>query len=481
TNTTSSMPISDSTRRYEIVGNVADWTFVRIPVYAPRTANAKFANIRICAGTGTSDTLGIGGKFLFDELSFHEISVTDVKLTLPDDSGLISVGSSVAASTEIMMSNNDLLVPAAADAVTYTSSSPSAISVSDKGIVTAKKPGNAELKVSVNLNGKTFSVSKKMRALNDILNAAYAFGDVRGITVGQTKAIRPSGRMQSGKSAPLSNAKITYKSANPKVASVSAAGVVKALAKGSSDVSVSVTLDGVTRSTVVPVVVGDCKTESTIFTKSKVAAARKNVKQYDWAKAELKTATDFADKIADNPEFLWNAVPSQKLPRGITVGFIYDPAAWTCAYCGVDLRAKHGSYPYYMDPINKPWKIKCPDCNRWFPSNDFESYYKSGLNEQGEFVPALADKKFLVNELYPEKGTGWGVDDGYGYVTGKIQPNGVREVKTFIAYYIHWGLWQKTADKSENTALIGTGLNALKDAYLYTGDARYGRAGAILI
>ena len=163
------------------------------------------------------------------------------------------------------------------------------------------------------------------------------------------------------------------------------------------------------------------------------------------------------------------------------MGFLYDPNAWTCVYCGTDLRAEYSSYPYYMDPINKPWKIQCPDCKRWFPSNDFESYYKSGLSKQGEFVPELADRSLLVNELYPEKGEGWGVDDGYGFDTGYVFDTGVREVKTWIAYYVHWGLWDKTSDNSENTALIYTGMNALRDAYLYTGEAKYGRAGAILI
>ncbi len=60
------------------------------------------------------------------------------------------------------------------------------------------------------------------------------------------------------------------------------------------------------------------------------------------------------------------------------------------------------------DPLNEPWKLTDPSSGYKFPTNDFESYYKSGLDEHGIFDPKRADKRFLVNELYPEKGPDWG-------------------------------------------------------------------------
>ena len=62
-----------------------------------------------------------------------------------------------------------------------------------------------------------------------------------------------------------------------------------------------------------------------------------------------------------------------------------------------------------------PWKLTCPSCQAVFPSNDFASFYESGKDENGLFRRELADERFLRNELYPEKGEGWGVDDGLGW------------------------------------------------------------------
>src|SRR5690606_16190466 len=67
------------------------------------------------------------------------------------------------------------------------------------------------------------------------------------------------------------------------------------------------------------------------------------------------------------------------------------------------------------------------------------------------------------------KGPTWGVDDGMGWV----DEHGHHY--TFIAYYTHWFLWYG----AEN--LIPRALNALRDAYLYTGDERYACAGLVLL
>jgi len=117
------------------------------------------------------------------------------------------------------------------------------------------------------------------------------------------------------------------------------------------------------------------------------------------------------------------------------------------------------------------------------------------------------DGGYLVNKLYTElsdpakipesfnNGQGmrpgedwktWGVDDGWGYVP--LQPDGVTPYKysltgsdgsvqyfderhNYVAYIV---------DGTMNT-VITDALGAIKDAYLYTGDIKYGRAGAILL
>ena len=65
------------------------------------------------------------------------------------------------------------------------------------------------------------------------------------------------------------------------------------------------------------------------------------------------------------------------------------------------------------------------------------------------------------------------MDDGYGYKTGRTYPNGTAEVHTYIAYYNHWDVWY-------GTGVLGNALTTLREAYLYTGDEKYGRIGAIL-
>ncbi len=222
------------------------------------------------------------------------------------------------------------------------------------------------------------------------------------------------------------------------------------------------------------------KSGRTYYTEEKVKNARENIKKYAWAREEMESVVKTAERYVGLEDKLWEMVPGEGLPRSWIVGHKNDPKSYTCPHpdCGVDLRAEYSTYPWITDPINEPWKITCPACGRKFPSNDFEAYYKSGLDERGVFNPDLADRTLLINELYPELGEGWGVDDGFGYYTGTTYPDGVRECKTFIAHYIALGLWVKwTSDNGE----IAKALESLSMAYLFTGDIKYGRAGAILL
>ena len=159
------------------------------------------------------------------------------------------------------------------------------------------------------------------------------------------------------------------------------------------------------------------------------------------------------------------------------------PEKWYCRYCGADLLKKFGDYPWITNPLTNPWKIQCPVCKRRFPSNDFGAYYRSGLDEHGVFKPGLADRTLLTNTLYPEKDTelgvtGWGVDDGFGYFPGRTYENGVVERHSYISYYLHWGYG---ISANNNAGAIRDAINNLSLAYVYTGEAKYGRAGAIIL
>ncbi|MDX1359187.1 MAG: hypothetical protein R3232_10180, partial [Clostridia bacterium] len=53
----------------------------------------------------------------------------------------------------------------------------------------------------------------------------------------------------------------------------------------------------------------------------------------------------------------------------------------SCPSCGESVPM----YNWVYDPIDQPWKMKCPHCSGLFPKNDFKAYYDSGLDEKGIF------------------------------------------------------------------------------------------------
>jgi hypothetical protein len=212
--------------------------------------------------------------------------------------------------------------------------------------------------------------------------------------------------------------------------------------------------------------VTNSKTRRTYMTEEKMAAARQNVQLYDWA-AELRDSVlERADAFVNlGFEELWNLVPTQAIPRS------YNTNQLTGNFSPVsgDLKS-YGNYPWLADPLNEPWKITDPASGYKFPTNDFGAYYRSGLDEHGNFDPKRADRSLLVNTLYPEKGPTWGVDDGYGWVDPQT---GMRY--TFIAYYAHWFVWYG------GPANVYGALTSLQNAYVYTGDEKYAKAGAVLL
>lgn len=196
------------------------------------------------------------------------------------------------------------------------------------------------------------------------------------------------------------------------------------------------------------------KPRSTYYTSARVAAARRNVGSFSWAgtlRDEAVAAADRAMQISD--EQAWHMVPAQSIPRAIsptvdrTIG---SPITGPEIY-------DFGLYPWLADPYTRPWKLVDPSSDYVFPTNDFAAFYASGLNDRGEFDRALADESLLVNELYPERGPTWGVDDGYGW----IDDEGTKWA--FVAYYAHWYLWYTKA--TQDTAAIHYGVSALRDAF----------------
>jgi len=193
------------------------------------------------------------------------------------------------------------------------------------------------------------------------------------------------------------------------------------------------------------------KTRVTYYTDEERAIIKENAEGYY---AGTKTSyINAAEKYLNYTyEDLWSVLPSQLVPRSAAVN---QPKG--CLNCGKAIDA-YGNYPYTFNTDSAPWKLTCPSCKMQFPTNDFKSYYESGLDETGRFQPSKADPQYLKNTLYPEKGEKWGVDNGRGY----IHTDG--EKYFFIAYYNHWANWYEACQLP---------IKTLMNAYLYTGEQKY--------
>ncbi len=113
-----------------------------------------------------------------------------------------------------------------------------------------------------------------------------------------------------------------------------------------------------------------------------------------------------------------------------------------------ELHAADAVDPFYKDKITQGW-------------GDFKTGGDSGVPTTGYF---------------------WGVDDGFGYDTGRYNTSSedteIRNVHRYVAIFNHDGVWYGSGSIK---ALVRSSLNAFRDAYLYTGDKKYGIAGAIIL
>ena len=334
-----------------------------------------------------------------------------------------------------------------------------------------------------------------------------AYSAKSGMHIGEETTIGYT-TTRDGSKITLPDATVSYTNKTPDTIDVSEDGIITGKALGKGVVEVSVTSLGTTWKSELTVHIGTAKRGPTYYTYEKRENAIENAKTYSWAKTQKDTAVKLADRYLGNEDLLWELIPQEGLPRAMAVGYVNDPEMYNCRYCGVNIRQKYSMMPYTVNALARPWKIQCPDCKRIFPSNDFGSFYQLGLDEKGIFSHKLAHEKnaelvangeegYLVNKLYPEIGgenhpktvkftegettEGWGVDDGFGYETGRVYDNGVEETHTYIAFYNHCAIWMGPTMTQYPSSLVGGGIAALRDAYLYTGDKKYGRLGAILI
>lgn len=193
------------------------------------------------------------------------------------------------------------------------------------------------------------------------------------------------------------------------------------------------------------------KRTQTFYTPDRVAAARENVKRYQWAKDLYSrimdgeriryytgaTYTSAKEFVAQSDEFMWLLQPTSKLERHVLRGsktlrcpiheFKGKEAKWPgAAWC-----------PWRIDPINHPYKIQCLAGNEWLPTNDYH----------------LGD---MTGGKFPDDGSGC-LHQGQRY--------------KLLAEYAHMVY---------GSVVVPT-LNSLSQAYLLTGDPEYAHKGCILL
>lgn len=202
------------------------------------------------------------------------------------------------------------------------------------------------------------------------------------------------------------------------------------------------------------------KTRSALFPPELIARARENARTQPWA-AEIrdrlvKEAEPWMELSNDQ---LWSMMFGPTITRSWMV--------WSDGHCP-SCKEKVPMYDWVAEPLEHPWKMRCPQCNERFPKNDFGKFYDSGLDEHGVFDPRRADRSLLFNVEHPDPADPlhtFGVDDCEGYVEGENRWR-------FIGAYLIYGQWKQG---------IVAGISRLAAAYAATGEQVYAHKAGVLL
>ena len=183
------------------------------------------------------------------------------------------------------------------------------------------------------------------------------------------------------------------------------------------------------------------KDKRTLFTDDAIAQARANIAKYSSAKAVGESLIKTADEwVAWDDAELAALIAPARVPRA------FDVSAVGCPVCGNQITEKFGGYAWIVDP-KRPFKVKCPVDGTVFPTNDFETYCRSGFT-----------KKIGWDTAY--------VDDGWGWTDPRTG-----ERYWFVAYANHWTIFGK----------VRNAVTALGRAYVLTGDKRYAHKALVAL
>jgi len=319
----------------------------------------------------------------------------------------------------------------------YESETPKIATV-EGNMLSTHAEGTARIKVTSTFNDDTvigyMDVTVLPEGMTDITVSAGGSKYIRTTGIeGDTVPLYAQSISNLGRELDMEGAIITAKALTPEIADIdSKLNIIPVYAdpENTSEARFEVTVempDGRIRTKEVSLTAIYPKSKATYYTAETVKNARDNYKKYDWAKDEVQSShLDYADQWIDKLDFLYDMIPSEGIPRSIYVGTPSDPDVPLCRYCGKDIRAGYGTYPWKYNIVARPWKIQCPDCKRLFPSNDFGSFYELGLNEYREFDRSRAlarhhsmlhhgDANAVCECVVPEKEGSAEWNEYYGY------------------------------------------------------------------
>ncbi|MBQ9986206.1 MAG: Ig-like domain-containing protein [Oscillospiraceae bacterium] len=465
----------------------------------------------IAAGETTIRLTAVSGNDTLTKEIHVTVDGSDINVaTLDTDRRTFYVTEQIKLGVHATLASGAILDPSKMT-VTWKSSDDGVVSFDEDGVMTANAIGNATITATIAyFNEPPFEATAEITVEPDGFAAVEITADSFTISPnGKTAQLTAVAKTGLGKDVDMTGATVEWASSDEAVATVDASGVVTSGNEGSAEITATVTIGEDTVEGVANLSVRAGKVGRTYYTDEMVAAAQENTQKYGWAVSLRKSAVKRADKYLDKMDFLYEMIPGEGLPRTSAIGYRNDPQQWYCRYCGEYLYDTNGHYPYIVDVMNDPWKVQCPSCKRRFPSNDFASLYELGRDEHGIYNIKLAEERnaklveetngevdYMKNVLYPEIGsenhpstivlsegedpTRWGVDTGMGYTPGRTYSNGVKEVHTYIGYIMHCGIWYDSVG-SGSPGLINRAINDLAEAYMYTGDIKYGRVGAVLV
>lgn len=202
------------------------------------------------------------------------------------------------------------------------------------------------------------------------------------------------------------------------------------------------------------------KQRSVFYPPRVLKVIQKNADTIPWAMEAKQNAIKTAEPwLSMSDDTIWELMVPSTITRSWMV--------WSNGFCP-SCQASVTMYNWKIAPFEKTWQVQCPNCQEYFPKNDFKKFYQSGLDAHGIFDPHLADRSLLFNVDHPDLQDPlhrFGVDDGEGYSDGG-------NCWRFIGYYLAQGQWKR---------MIVPGVRALSTAYVITGDRRYAHKAAILL